>query len=75
MSLSEYYQKQNKILEEHGIELNNQGIAELQHILDCVCLNCKHRWGDNGGPRFTCKHCRFFDGCGVHFHKKDDNMN
>lgn len=53
--------------------MNNQGIAELCHILDCVCMNCKHRCGDNGGPRFTCKYCRIFDGGGMHFQKKDED--
>lgn len=52
------------ILEKHDITLDNQGLAELAHVLDYICDNCGHRWGEmvNGNKiRATCTHCRLFD--------------
>lgn len=52
------------ILEKHGLTLDNQGMCEIHKILDYVCDNCKHRWGDDVGGqniRITCKSCRFSD--------------
>lgn len=49
------------ILDKHDIKMDNQGLAELYHILDYICDNCAHRWGEdvNGTKiRVTCSHCR-----------------
>lgn len=50
------------ILQKHDLKLDNQGICEIDHILDYICDKCKNRWGEeiNGQKiRATCQHCRF----------------